>query len=207
MYHIYHLQLGKSKIIISKSDFIKKSDFFIQSKKSIFMENIFFTSWENIARVSIMTFLAYVSMVFLLRISGKRTLSKMNAFDFVVTIALGSILASTALNKNIAIAEGGICFAILIFLQFIISWLSVRFKFVKNIVTSQPVLLLYKGHLNKEIIKKERIALNEIYVAARKKGFDNLENIDAIVLETTGDISVMANVSKRDAQTIKDLKP
>lgn len=170
------------------------------------MENILFTSWENIARVSIMTVLAYISMIFLLRISGKRTLSKMNAFDFVVTVALGSTLATVSLNNDIAIAEGSMCFAILIFLQYIISWLSVRFKSVKNLVTSKPTLLLYKGNLYEDLLKKERIAVDEVYVAAREKGFDNLKDIDAIILETTGEISIMGKVKSRQAQTIKNLE-
>ncbi|WP_338792033.1 YetF domain-containing protein [Bernardetia sp. MNP-M8] len=170
------------------------------------MENIFFTNWENIARVSIMTFLAYLSMVFLLRISGKRTLSKMNAFDFVVTVAMGSILATISLNNKIAIAEGIMCFSILIVMQYIITWLSVRFKFIKKLVASKPVLLLYKGELYEQVLKKERIAIDEIYFAARKEGMDSLEEIDAMILETTGDISVMKKVSSKEAETMKDVE-
>jgi uncharacterized membrane protein YcaP (DUF421 family) len=65
-------------------------------------ENILFESWMGLARVAIIALCAYASLVFLLRITGKRTLSKMNAFDFVVTVALGSTLATTLLSKNIA---------------------------------------------------------------------------------------------------------
>ncbi len=170
------------------------------------MENIFFSSWENIARVSIMTFLAYLTMIIFLRISGKRTLSKMNAFDFVVTVALGSTLATVALNDKIAIAEGAMCFAVFIFLQYIITWLSVRFKSIKNLVTNQPTLLLYKGELYEQILKRERISIDEIYFAARKKGIDDLKDIDAIILETTGDISVMEKIQNKQVQTLKDVE-
>ncbi|WP_291725886.1 DUF421 domain-containing protein [Bernardetia sp.] len=170
------------------------------------MKDIFFTSWENIAKVCIMTFFAYLAIIFLLRISGKRTLSKMNAFDFIVTVALGSILASTSLNKKIAISEGVTCFAILIVMQYIITWLSVRFKFVKNLITSKPILLHYKGELYEKVMKKERITLDEIYLTARKQGIDNLKDIDAIVLETTGDISIMKKVNDKTAQTMKGVE-
>jgi uncharacterized membrane protein YcaP (DUF421 family) len=80
------------------------------------MENIWFDSWESILRVICISPLAYFAMVLLLRISGKRTLSKMNAFDFVVTVALGSILATVALNQNISLANG--VTAILLFIGF-----------------------------------------------------------------------------------------
>ena len=70
------------------------------------MQNIFFDSWESMVRTVVITILAYVVLVFLLRSSGKRTLSKMNAFDFIVTVALGSTLATVMLNKNVALADG-----------------------------------------------------------------------------------------------------
>ncbi len=170
------------------------------------MENIFFNNWESIVRVIIMTFMGYIAMIFLLRISGKRTLSKMNAFDFVITVVFGSSLAAVALNKSISLSEGVVCFSMLVFMQFTITWLSVRFKFVKNIVTSKPTLLLYKGELYESILKKERITIDELYVAARRKGIEDLKNIDAIILETTGDINIMEKVSNREAQTIKNLE-
>ncbi|MDQ3844263.1 MAG: DUF421 domain-containing protein, partial [Bacteroidota bacterium] len=70
------------------------------------MKNIFFDSWESIIRTIVITVLAYALLIFLLRTSGKRTLSKMNAFDFIVTVALGSTLATVMLNKNVALIDG-----------------------------------------------------------------------------------------------------
>ena len=107
------------------------------------MEKLFFDSWESFLRTFIITILAYVAMVALLRSSGKRTLSKMNAFDFVITVALGSSLATVALNKDVTLADGTLAFALLIFLQYLISSLAVRIRWVKKVVTGQPSLLLY----------------------------------------------------------------
>ncbi|MEX1013557.1 MAG: DUF421 domain-containing protein, partial [Candidatus Paceibacterota bacterium] len=98
------------------------------------MENIFFENWTTIARTLIIGILAYASLILLLRISGKRTLSKMNAFDFIITVALGSTLATVLLNKDVTLAEGVVGFAVLIFLQFIITWLSVRSNLVKSFI-------------------------------------------------------------------------
>ena len=79
------------------------------------MDQIFFNNWQSLGRTFIITILGYILMIFFLRISGKRTLSKMNAFDFIVTIALGSSLATVALNKNVPLAEGALVFFLLIF--------------------------------------------------------------------------------------------
>jgi uncharacterized membrane protein YcaP (DUF421 family) len=133
-------------------------------------------------------------MILLLRISGKRTLSKMNAFDFIITIALGSSLASIATSKNLTIADGIAVFGILIFMQFLITWLSVRIKYFKRIITSEPSILLYKGKIIETNIRKERVTIEEIKNAVRSKGISNLDNIDIIILETTGDITIIKDL-------------
>lgn len=171
-----------------------------------FMDFLFFDSWNSILRIVIITPLAYIGIVMLLRVSGKRTLSKMNAFDFIVTVALGSALATVALSKDVALLDGIIVFALFIFLQFFITWLSVRVSLVKRIVTSQPVLLLYKGELIDRIRKRERITIEEIHVAARKKGITELKDIDAIILETTGDITIIPKIESIDVETLTSVK-
>jgi uncharacterized membrane protein YcaP (DUF421 family) len=170
------------------------------------MDNLFFDSWESLGRTFAVTILAYLIMIFLLRVSGKRTLSKMNSFDFIVTVALGSTLANVALNKNVALADGALAFFLLIFLQFSITWLSVREKRIKKIVTSQPTLLLYKGEIINNNLKRERITIEEIYVAAREKGIADLKEIDVIVFETTGKITIIPGITAGKAETLTDVK-
>jgi uncharacterized membrane protein YcaP (DUF421 family) len=164
-----------------------------------------FDGWESLFRTLIITFLAYLSIIVLLRVSGKRTLSKMNAFDFIVTIALGSALASVATSKDVSLADGLAVFAILIFMQFFLTWLSVRIKSFKKIITSQPSMLLYRGRVIEENIKRERITIEEIKNAIRKKGLSDLSNIDIIILETTGDITIIKNLED-DAVAIEGIK-
>ena len=171
------------------------------------MHNIFFNDWQSLLRALILTTLAYFTLILFIRISGKRTLSKMNAFDFLVTVALGSCLATVSINKNIALAEGALVYFTLIFLQFIITWLSVRVKKIKKLITSQPALLLYKGELLGNVMKRERITTEEIYMKARESGITNLNEIDVIVLETTGDITIISKSEKINgkAETMKNV--
>lgn len=82
----------------------------------------------------------------------------MNAFDFVVTVALGSTLATVMLSKDVALIDGVLAFFLLIFLQFSITWLSVRNKMISNLVESSPQLLVYRGQLLKTVMKNERMA-------------------------------------------------
>ena len=170
------------------------------------MDHIFFNNWQSLGRTFIITILGYIIMILFLRVSGKRTLSKMNAFDFIVTIALGSSLATVALNKSVPLIEGALVFFLLIFLQFTITWISVRTGKFRNLVTSQPILLLYRGKLFPEILKKERITVEEVHMALRKKGIEELEKVDAIIMETTGDIVVIPNLESKNAVTLEHVQ-
>ncbi|MBT2640897.1 DUF421 domain-containing protein [Bacillus sp. ISL-41] len=159
---------------------------------------MFFNSWDAVWRTLIVGILAYAALVFILRISGKRTLSKMNAFDLIVTVALGSTLATILLNKNVALAEGISAFFILIALQYSVAWLSIRSDVFKKLIKSDPKLIFYQGNYLKENIVKERVLEVEILQAARSSGINSMEQVEAVVLETDGRISV---IKKSDSKT------
>ena len=169
------------------------------------MEDIFYTGWKPLLRIFIITVVAYPAIIVLLRVSGKRTLSKMNAFDFIVTVALGSIFASVILTKSISIAEGILAFSLLILLQYGITFLSSRSQSVGDLVKSAPVLMAYRGNLIKANMLKERIDEDEIWGVLRKSGNATLEDIDAVVLETDGSLSVIKRIDDPTAPPIKKL--
>lgn len=152
---------------------------------------MFFQDWNGLFRVVIVGTLAYFALIFLLRVSGKRTLSKMNAFDLVVTVALGSTLATVLLSKDVALAEGITAFALLIILQFIVTKLSMRFKAVEHLVKADPALLFFRGQFLEDALSKERVTKNELRAAVRQQGIASMENVEAIVLETDGSVSVL----------------
>ncbi|MBW3635645.1 MAG: DUF421 domain-containing protein [Armatimonadetes bacterium] len=152
---------------------------------------VFFAGWPGIARTALVAVLAYAALVLILRISGKRTLSKMNAFDLVVTVALGSILATILLSKDVALAEGVTAMIVLIGLQFVVAWLSVRYKAVSRLVKSEPALLLHRGEFCHEALRRERVTENEVRAAVRSQGIASLEAVEAVVLETDGGFNVV----------------
>jgi uncharacterized membrane protein YcaP (DUF421 family) len=168
-------------------------------------ENMFFDGWEGIFRTIIVGVLAYIALIFLLRISGKRTLSKMNAFDLVVTVALGSTLATILLSQDVPLAEGVVALGILIFLQFIITWTSVRSDFVRRMVKSQPTLIYHRGEFLEDQLHKHRLPHQEVYSAVRSAGYISMENVMAIVLETDGTLTVLP-YSDQPATALKNIE-
>lgn len=155
------------------------------------MEQMLFSGWEGLFRTLVIGVLAYVTLVVFLRISGKRTLSKMNAFDLVVTLSLGSTLATVLLSKDVALAEGALAFAVLIGLQFVVTWSSVRTRWVRRMVTGDPVMLLDRGAFLPAATRRARVTEDEVRAAVRSAGLASLNEIEAVVLETDGSFSVV----------------
>jgi uncharacterized membrane protein YcaP (DUF421 family) len=87
--------------------------------------NMLFDGWESIGRAVLSGSITYVALVLMLHVSGKRTLAKMNAFDLVVTVALGSTVATIALSRDVSVATWIAGLAVLIGMQCAVAWLSV----------------------------------------------------------------------------------
>ncbi len=100
---------------------------------------MFFDGWYVVLQVFITALFAYSIQIIFLRVSGKRTLSKWNAFDFIVTIALGSILASVIMSKDVVIFEGILAWALLIIFQFTITWFAVRASLVEDLTRAKGI--------------------------------------------------------------------
>lgn len=152
---------------------------------------MFFQGWEGIVRTLVVGFLAYASLVCFLRISGKRTLAKLNAFDLVVTVALGSILSSILLQQSVPLADGIAALALLIGLQYLVTASSVRWDALARGVRSSPSLLVRKGEFCKDTMRRERVTEREVLSAVRASGVSGVEAAAAVVLESDGTLSVI----------------
>jgi uncharacterized membrane protein YcaP (DUF421 family) len=166
---------------------------------------VFFDNWGGLVRVLVVGVLAYVGLVLLLRVSGKRTLSKMNAFDLVVTVALGSTLATILLSKSVALAEGVLALTLLIFLQFGVTWLSVRSSTFQRLVKNEPKLLFYEGRFLRDAMRAERVTEEEIESAMRQQGIASLDQAGAAVLETDGSLTVIPGADSNSASTLTNV--
>ena len=149
------------------------------------------SGWHGPVRVLATGVLSYVGLVALLRCSGKRTLSKMNAFDLVVTVALGSCLASVLLGEQVALAEGLTAFAVLVAMQFAVAWSSARSERVEAVMKSRPTMLVWRGRLLPEALRAQRVTEREVHAACRQAGASSLDRVHAVVLETAGELSVL----------------
>lgn len=170
------------------------------------MEPMFFGGWSGIVRTLVVGTLGYVALVFLLRIFGNRTLSKMNAFDVIVTIALGQALAMLLLIRGISLIEGATAFALLIGLQYIVTWSSARMPWVKHLVAGEPKLVAFRGKMLHDTMRRTRVTEDEIRAALRNDGYAGFEDVEAIVLETNGVFSIVGKNATGGRATLENVR-
>lgn len=166
---------------------------------------MFFDGWIGLGRVLTVGVFAYIGLIVLLRVSGKRTLTKMNAFDLVVTVALGSTLATILLSRDVALAEGLLAFVVLIALQFLVTWSSVRSCVIRRLIKSEPSLLYHHGHMLTDALRDQRVTPAEIRAAMRSQGISQVDEVEAVILETDGSFSVLRTSGKKATTAIEDV--
>lgn len=165
----------------------------------------FWNGWEPLLRTVVVGTLTYISIIVILRISGKRTLAKMNAFDFVITVALGSAYGRILTAKQVSVAEAITTFALLALLQFIVSSMENKWRWFYQLVTSQPTLLFYRGRFLEKALRKQRVRKDSVLGTVRKNKFSSLDEVEAIILETDGSLSVIGKSQKTDQSSYQSI--
>jgi uncharacterized membrane protein YcaP (DUF421 family) len=155
-------------------------------------EAMLFDGWSGPLRVILVGTLAYVGLIVALRATGKRTLSKMNAFDLIVTVALGSTLAAILLDRTVPLVDGLTALGLLVGLQYLITWGSVRSATLRRLVKSEPTLLVRDGTFLQKAMHRTRVTQDEVEAALRQHGHEDISAIRLVVLETDGSLSVVA---------------
>ena len=166
---------------------------------------VFFNDGPGLLRTIAAAFFAYASMILVLRIAGKHALSKLHVFDFVVTVALGSILANILLNEDVALAEGLVATVMLIGMQWVVAKSAVSFEPWRKLIRSAPQVLLRNGEFDAEAMLSERVTEVEVDIAIRMRGFGDRSAIAYVVLESDGTLSVVSKDLLGDGSALKTL--
>lgn len=152
---------------------------------------MWFDTWSDLGRIVAVGASAYLTVVVILRLTGKRTLAKLNAFDLVVTVALGSTLATILLSSDVSWTEGAVGLLVLAVLQSVVAWATTRRPRLRAVVTARPTLLLRDGCPVTGALRGERVTMDEVRQAVRASGSGDLSSIAAVVLESDGSLSVI----------------
>ncbi|WP_044397605.1 DUF421 domain-containing protein [Lacinutrix sp. Hel_I_90] len=132
----------------------------------------------------------YVATIICTRIAGKRSFSKMSSFDFAMTVAIGSIIATTIVSKSVSLQDGIIGLVITYTLQLGMAYLR-RYKFIRNTIDNAPLLLMDGNTILTENLKKVRVTEDDLRSKLREANVLELSQVRAVIMEATGDIAVL----------------
>jgi uncharacterized membrane protein YcaP (DUF421 family) len=164
----------------------------------------FFDGWYNVGRAAGLAFIGFLTLIVVLRVSGKRTLSKMNVFDFVFVVAIGSVFAGTLIEKDVTFVEGMVALTTLVVVQTALAAAAARSLRLERLLNGEPTLLLSRGNFIHRAMKKERITEEEVRAAIREQGVERVEDVDAVVLENDGSLTVAYHGKRRGESSLVD---
>jgi len=169
------------------------------------MKELLFKNWESIWHVAVCAVLAYSILFLFIRISGKRTLAKLTAFDFVVSVTLGSTLSSMILAK-VTMAEGAVALVVIISLQYVLAWSARESETLEKVINSSPTMVFYRGEFLEEAMKKEVLTHEEIYAEIRKFRMLDVDQVEAVVMELNGELTVIRKSAGANHTSLADIE-
>jgi len=152
-----------------------------------------FGGWSSMLGALIEAVVLYFYAIFLLRVAGKTTIGTARIFDFVSTVAMGTMIGSTIISSSIALTTGLVGLTALVALQRSVAYASSRSERFYRITTNTPRLLYDGSRFLEENLNEERITRQDVMAKIRQSGHPNMESVAAVVLETTGNVAIISS--------------
>lgn len=151
------------------------------------------------------TILVLIILFFITKMMGKKQISELNFFDYVVGITIGSIAADISLDIEKNMIAGIVALFIYGFISYIISFVSIKSILARRFFIGVPTVLVEKGKIIESGLKKSKIDVNDLLMEARENGYFNLDEIDYALMEVNGNISFLPK-EKEKPVTKRDMK-
>ena len=160
-------------------------------------------SWSTIGLAALSTVAVLAAVITYTRLAGLRSFSKMSSFDFAVTVAIGTIMGSVALSGS-SLVVGLVVLGLFYLLQVSIALLRRHARFDK-VVDNDPLVLMVGANMVAENLNRTRVTPNDIRSKLREANVYNYDDVKAVILESTGDISVIHGEGGIDLDIFTDV--
>jgi len=163
---------------------------------------------EPLFEIILRTAAVYLFIILALRLFGKKELAQLSVIDLVFILLISNSVQNAMVGPDSSLLGGIIAAGTLFLFNFILKFILYRNKKVSEFLQGEPVMLIHKGNVIEENLKKEKITLDELNASIREHGIANIENVDLAVLETDGNISILSenyqrkHVKKRKAHKV-----
>lgn len=147
--------------------------------------------------VLIRTVILYLIVLFVIRIMGKAELSKMSPFQLIVVFMIAELASIPIESPDVSMITGVAAIFTLLFLQVLISFISLKSEKFKNFFSGKPSVLIDGGEINQKELKALRITINDLMEQLRIGGSPSISEVDFAVMESNGDLSIIPKAENR----------
>ena len=160
---------------------------------------------NDLIEVSIKGVISLIFLFFVIKILGKKQVSQLNIFDYVIGISLGNIAAEMTINSDISILEGFLAMTIYGLCSLFVSYITTKSIIARRFISGVPVVLISRGIISKEQLKRVKLDINDLMQDAREDGIFDLSEVYYAIMEVSGKVTFLLK-SKYDKVTKEDLK-
>ncbi|QTD43558.1 DUF421 domain-containing protein [Sporosarcina sp. Te-1] len=155
--------------------------------------------------MTIRTLSSFIVLLLLARLMGKKQISQLTFFHYVTGITIGSIAADIAGESETPFVNGLYAMILWALLTYFLNFLAMKSKKARVLLDDTPTVIMHKGKLNEQAMKKSRLTLNDLNMMLREQGIFSIKDVEYAILETNGQLSVMKKTAQEPA-TKKDVK-
>lgn len=149
------------------------------------------SSWTAVLMSVLTTAGIYIALIAYTRLAGLRSFSKMSSFDFAITVAIGSIIASTILTANPPLLQSVVALGALYTIQIGVASLRGKSKLLSSMVDNAPLLLMDGETIMEENLREAQVTYDDLRAKLREANVTQLSQVKAVIMESTGDVSVL----------------
>ena len=161
--------------------------------------------WNQLVIVSIRSVVSLTVLFIITKIIGKKQISQLSLFDYVIGISIGNFAAEATINPEIQFLNGILSILIYGLISYIVSYLTIKSIVLRRIFTGTPTILIQKGNILEKNLKKVKFDINDLLEECRSNGYFNIAEIEYAVMEAKGTLSILPK-SENQPLTIKDMK-
>ena len=139
----------------------------------------------------------YILVLLIMRLMGKREIGQMQPFELVIAMMIADLASIPMADVGVPIFNGIIPIIALLLLQLIISIINLKSIKIRKIMCGAPTILIYRGRINEQALKKEKFTVNELQERLRQNNVFSIGDVEYAILETSGQVSVIQKPNKR----------
>jgi uncharacterized membrane protein YcaP (DUF421 family) len=147
--------------------------------------------------ILIRSVIAFIVLLLLTRFMGKRQISHLTFFDYIVGITIGSIAAEMSFSPNVKILNGVTSLAVWGFFPIALAFIGLKSRSFQQLTDGRPSIIIKNGEVLEETMKKNQLTIDELMMLLREKSIFKISDIEMAVLETNGELSIMKKTSQQ----------